>query len=130
VDPVERQQTQWGEQVVVKAAGLSYPRHVSEEVDLLARALGAATEVYLFLDYGGTLAPGVPGELLRPESGVLTKLEQLGNEEAFSVFVLSGRTINELDRTLGVENIGMIGQRGFEIRRAYEETEYLSLIHI
>lgn len=124
VDPIERREARWREQVVVKAAGLSYPKHVSEEVDLLARALGAATEVYLFLDYGGTLAPGVPGELLHPEPGVLAKLEQLGNEEAFSVFVLSGRTVSELDRVLGVENIGLIGQRGFEIRREYEETEY------
>jgi len=110
--------------VVVKASGLSYPKHVSEEVDLLARALGAAAEVFLFLDYGGTLAPGVPGEMLHPEPGVLTKLEQLGNEETFSVFVLSGRTVGELDTILGVENIGLIGQRGFEIRRKYSETEY------
>jgi len=112
------------ERVVVKAAGLSYPKHVSEEVDLLARALGAAAEVFLFLDYGGTLAPGAPGELLPPEPGVLTKLEQLGNEEFFSVFVLSGRTVGELDAVLGVENIGLIGQRGFEIRRPYSKIEH------
>jgi len=110
--------------LVIKVAGLSYPKHVSEEVDLLARALGAAQDVFLFLDYGGTLAPGVPGELLHPEPGVLEKLEQLGNEDAFSVFVLSGRTVGELDSVLGVENIGLIGQRGFEIRREYSETEY------
>jgi trehalose-phosphatase len=113
-----------GERVVVKAAGLSYPRHVSEEVDLLARALGAAQEVFLFLDYGGTLVSGVPGEVCHPAPGVLAKLEQLGNEEAFSVYVLSGRTVNELDSLLGVENIGLIGQRGFEIRHEYSETEY------
>ena len=113
-----------GEQVVVKAAGLSYPKHVSEEVDLLAHALGAAAEVFLFLDYGGTLAPGAPGEMLHPEPGVLAKLEQLGKEETFSVYVLSGRTVDELDTLLGVENIGLIGQRGFEIRREHSETEY------
>jgi len=110
--------------LVIKVAGLSYPKHVSEEVDLLARALGAAQDVFLFLDYGGTLAPGVPGELIHPEPGVLEKLEQLGNEDAFSVFVLSGRTVDELDSLLGVENIGLIGQRGFEIKREYSETEY------
>jgi trehalose 6-phosphate phosphatase len=38
--------------------------------------------------------------------------------------VLSGRTVDELDGLLGIENIGLIGQRGFEIRRAYSETEY------
>jgi len=105
-------------------AGLAYPRHVSEEVDLLAGALGAAREVYLFLDYGGTLAPGAPGELIHPEPGVLEKLAQLGREDAFSVFVLSGRTVDELNDLLGIEEVGLIGQRGFEIRRPFCETEY------
>jgi trehalose 6-phosphate phosphatase len=110
--------------LVVKATGLSYPKHVSEEVDLLARALGAAGSVYVFLDYGGTLAPGVPGETINPDPGVLAKLEQLGGEDSFSVFVLSGRTVEELDSLLGVENIGLIGQRGFEIRREYSKIEH------
>jgi trehalose 6-phosphate phosphatase len=110
--------------VVIKATGLSYPKHVSEEVDLLARALGAARDVYLFLDYGGTLAPGIPGETIHPEPGVLAKLEQLGNEDSFSVFVLSGRTVEELDSLLGIDNIGLIGQRGFEIRHEYSDIEH------
>lgn len=110
--------------MVVRVAGLSYPRHVSEEVDLLADALGAAREVFLFLDYGGTLAPGVPGELIHPEPGVLEKLEQLGDEDFFSVFVLSGRTVSELRSMLGIDNVGLIGQRGFEIQRKHSEIEY------
>jgi trehalose-phosphatase len=110
--------------LVVRIAGLAYPRHVSEEVDLLAGALGAARDVYLFLDYGGTLAQGVPGEIIHPEPGVLEKLEQLGNEPAFHVFVVSGKTVDELDDLLGVENIGLIGQRGFEIRRPFSGIEY------
>lgn len=110
--------------MVVKVAGLAYPRHVSEEVDLLARALGAAAEVYLFLDYGGTLVPGRPDSDPIPDDGVRAKLEQLGNEDSFSVFVLSGRTVDELDDLLRVDNIGLIGQRGFEIRRVHSETEY------
>lgn len=108
---------------------LSYPKHVSEEVDLLARALGAAAEVYLFVDYGGTLVSGSPatesgpsGAL--PDADVLAKLEQLGNEDSFSVFVLSGRSVDELERDLGVENIHLIGQQGFEIRMKYSEIEY------
>ena len=110
--------------MVVKVASLSYPRHVSEEVDLLAQALGAAREVYLFVDYGGTLAPGLPGEDAYPDPAVLAKLEQLGNEDTFNVFVLSGRTVDELDSLMGVESIGLIGQRGFEIRRGSSKIEY------
>jgi trehalose 6-phosphate phosphatase len=110
--------------MVVKVAGLAYPKHVSEEVDLLARALGAAAEVYLFLDYGGTLIPGGNNGDSYPDEGVRAKLEQLGNEDSFSVFVLSGRTVDELDGLLAVDNIGLIGQRGFEIRRPFSETEF------
>jgi trehalose 6-phosphate phosphatase len=110
--------------MVVKVAGLSYPKHVSEEVDLLAQALGAAAEVYLFLDYGGTLVADSPDDVIVPPEALRTKLEQLGNEDSFSVFVLSGRTVDELDELLMVDNIGLVGQRGFEIRRAFSETEY------
>jgi trehalose 6-phosphate phosphatase len=124
ITPAAPQRGHQGEQLVVRIAGLAYPRHVSEEVDLLAGALGAAGEVYLFLDYGGTLAPGIPGEIIHPEPGVIEKLEQLGEEDAFQVFVLSGKTVAELDSVLGVENIGLIGQGGFEIRRPYSDVEY------
>jgi len=101
--------------MVVEVSGLEYPRHVTEEVDLLSRALGAAGRVYLFLDYDGTLVSGPRGEAIRPPSSVLRRLTQLGEVESFSVFIMSGRPVEELRRLVGIPSIGYIGQRGFEI---------------
>jgi trehalose-phosphatase len=108
--------------MVTKVSGLEYPRHLSEEVDLLARALGAAANVYLFLDYGGTLVPLEAGPDARPEREVLRKIEQISDVDSFSTFVISGRTVDELDALLGIPNVGLVGQRGFEIRRVDEPT--------
>jgi trehalose 6-phosphate phosphatase len=108
--------------VVTKVSGLDYPKHVSEEIDLLARALGSAATVYLFLDYGGTLVPVGAGPDARPDPEVLRKIEQISDVESFSTFVISGRTVDELDRLLGIPNVGLVGQQGFEIRRVDEPT--------
>ncbi|MBM3308351.1 MAG: trehalose-phosphatase [Candidatus Eisenbacteria bacterium] len=99
---------------------LAYPNHVSEEVDLLARALGSATEVFLFVDYRGTLVPGdgTGGRAPAPAPEVRSKLEQLAGEDAFNVFVVSRRCVSELDDLLRVPGLGFVGQGGFEIRGA------------
>jgi trehalose 6-phosphate phosphatase len=107
--------------MVTKVSGLGYPKHVSEEIDLLARALGAATNVYLFLDYGGTLVPVGARPGTRPAREVLSKIRQISDVESFSTYVVSGRTVDELDALLGVPNVGLVGQRGFEIRRVDED---------
>jgi len=101
--------------MVVEVNALEYPRHVTEEVDLLSSALGAARRVYLFLDYDGTLVSGPRGDAIRPPSSVLRRLTQLGEVDSFSVFLISGRPVEELRRLVGVPSIGYIGQRGFEI---------------
>jgi trehalose 6-phosphate phosphatase len=103
---------------------LAYPKHVSEEVDLLSRALGDAYRVFLFIDYDGTLVPQWDGVEAEPSPSLLGKLEQLSHVESFSVYVMSGRTIHELDGLLGLEDVGLIGQSGFEIRRPGGETTY------
>jgi len=105
--------------MIQSASELSYPKHVSE-VDLLARALGSAGEVFLFVDYGGTLVPdsGGDGIARRPSRAVRAKLEQLANEAAFSVFVVSRRCVSQLERLVDVSDVGFVGQGGFEIRSA------------
>jgi trehalose 6-phosphate phosphatase len=102
--------------MIPSAPELAYPRHVSEEVDLLARALGSAAEVFLFLDYGGTLVPGSRGESPPPTPELRSKLGQLAQEDAFSVFVVSRRRVADLDELLGIPELGFVGQGGFEIR--------------
>jgi trehalose-phosphatase len=103
---------------------LAFPKHVSEEVDLLSRALGDAYRVFLFADYDGTLMPHGGSRDARPPATLLRRLDQLSHVEAFSIFVMSGRTIEELDGLLGLDDVGLIGQRGFEIRKPGGETTH------
>jgi trehalose-phosphatase len=111
--------------MIPSASELAYPKHVSEEVDLLARALGSAGEVFLFVDYGGTLVPdGGDGIARRPSRAVRAKLEQLANEAAFSVFVVSRRCVSQLERLVDVPDVGFVGQGGFEIRGADGDAFY------
>lgn len=108
-------------QVAVNTFNLTYPKHVSEEIDLLSRALGRAYRVYIFADYGGTLVPSEDGNdadpNARPPEDLLRRLEQLAQVSCFSIYVLSGRPMTELDELVGVEGVGLIGQGGFEIRK-------------
>ena len=100
---------------MLKSVGLEYPRHLSEEVGVLSRALGGAISVRLFLDYDGTLVSGPRNAPLRPSEGVLEKLRQLCKAEGFSVFIVSGRSVEELRSLVDVPGLGFIGRRGFEI---------------
>ncbi len=104
--------------MIVRAQSLSYPKHISEDVDLLAMALGSAAHLYLFLDYGGTLVPGAAERGTSPGLDVLDMLEQLCEVESCSVFIVSGRTVRELQSAMDhIPNLGFVGQGGFEIRR-------------
>lgn len=110
--------------MITELEQLTYPKHISEDIDLLAHALGSACQVFLFIDYGGTLTAGSAEEGSRPDEDVLRRLRQLADEPSFSVFVLSGGTVGELDALIGIEDIGLVGQRGLEIRRARSTIEY------
>ncbi|MFH1501774.1 MAG: trehalose-phosphatase [Candidatus Eisenbacteria bacterium] len=110
--------------MAVRTTNLSYPRHVSEEIDLLSRALGGAYRVFLFADYGGTLVPHGDGDDPCPTDDLLRRLEQLSHVESFSLYVSSGRPIAELDELLGLDDVGLIGQSGFEIRKPGGETTH------
>ncbi len=100
---------------MLKAVRLEYPRHLSEEIGVLSRALGGAINVRLFLDYDGTLVSGPRDAPLRPSKGILEKLRQLCKAEGFSVFIMSSRSIEELRSLVDVPELGFIGRRGFEI---------------
>ena len=110
--------------MVVETPRLSFPKHVTEEIDLLSRALGGAYRIFLFADYGGTLVPRGTSPDTEPPSFLLKRLEKLSHVDAFSVFVLSARTVDELDGMFGLDGVGLIGQGGFEIRKPGGETSY------
>ena len=101
--------------MIVRSVELAYPRHVSEEVDLLAEALSGAAHVFVFLDYSGTLVPNARERDVRPHPDVLRKLAQLASVQSFSVFVMGEQTVRELKDMVGIAGVGYIGQRGCEI---------------
>jgi trehalose 6-phosphate phosphatase len=103
--------------VVVDTTGLAFPKHVTEEIDLLSRALGNAYRIFLFADYGGTLVPNGVFPEAEPSPLLLKRLDRLSGVESFSIFVMSGKTVGELDAALGLADVGLIGQSGFEIRK-------------
>ncbi len=100
---------------MLKTVELEYPRHLSEETDLLSLALSGAVRVRLFVDYDGTLVSGTRDALVRPSEDVLDRLRELCEAEGFSVFVVSSRPVAELRTLVDVPGLGLIGQRGFEI---------------
>lgn len=109
--------------MAVKSPELAYPRHVSEDADLVARALGLASSVFLFLDYGGTLVPagrGSPG----PSVELVRCLSGLCDSTSMSVYVVSSRSADELRSALDVRGLNLIAQGGFEIQRWGEQTTY------
>jgi len=76
----------------------------------------AATHVLLLSDYDGTLTPIVN----RPEEAVLSpevaaKLRNLAEKPAFSVGIISGRSLSEVKALVGIEGIYYAGNHGLEI---------------
>ena len=101
--------------MTTKVEGLTYPKHVTEDAETLARALNDAFSVHLFLDYGGTLIEPDAGPGPRPAPHIRRKLARLSRSDAFSVYVMSSRSVGELRELVGTPGIGLIGQGGLEI---------------
>ena len=75
-----------------------------------------ASHVLLLSDYDGTLTPIVS----RPEEAILSsetreKLRALAKKPAFSVGIISGRSLSEIKALVGVEEIYYAGNHGLEI---------------
>ncbi len=73
--------------------------------------------IYLFLDYDGTLAPivGTPAEAHMSDRlrKLLLKLSMLTN---CRLAVISGRSLSDISKRVGVKNIVYVGNHGFEIK--------------
>ncbi len=91
-------------------------QHLFRAWESFASAVKAASHVLLLSDYDGTLTPivGRPEEaILAP--GVKEKLRALAEKSSFSVGIISGRALAEIESMVGIERIYYAGNHGLEI---------------
>ena len=73
--------------------------------------------LYLFLDYDGTLAPiaRTPGKAIMPDNvrDLLRRLSEMPNRK---IAVVSGRSLKDVSKRVGLKNIVYVGNHGFEIK--------------
>jgi trehalose 6-phosphate phosphatase len=78
---------------------------------------GAGGELWLFLDYDGTLVPIAPApELAVPDPGLLHLLVRLASIPRFRVAILSGRSLSSLQALLPIRGLILAGLYGIEIQ--------------
>jgi len=87
-----------------------------DNFDEVRSSIKAAKRVYVFLDYDGTLTPIVS----KPESATLSKrvstiLRSLSGPPSCRLAIVSGRSIVDLRRLVGIRTIHYLGNHGLEI---------------
>jgi trehalose-phosphatase len=103
----------------------SLPQHAffAPDIEVWCRT---AQQLFLALDYGGTLVPSAPyPEVAYPTPALRALLAQLAQTPRVKVVVVSGRPLSDLCAVLPVRGIAYIGTHGLELRTATGETRYL-----
>ena len=91
-------------------------KHLFEEWQNIQVRIQRTRNLFLFLDYDGTLTPIVsrPDLALCP-SGVKRHLEKLRDLPRVSLAVISGRSIEDVRDKIGVSGITYVGNHGLEV---------------
>jgi len=88
---------------------------------ILKKNINQAENVFLFLDYDGTLAPfhPMPEEAYALETSIemLNKLSKLGK---YKLSFVSGRKLSGLQQMLEIENANYAGSHGLEVKLTFE----------
>jgi trehalose 6-phosphate synthase/phosphatase len=90
----------------------------------LAQAYKAANKRLILLDYEGTLAPfgSVSNTVLTNMDRVTNTLNDLLADDKNLVYIMSGRTLEELEMLFGrVPGVGMIAENGCYLREMYTD---------
>ena len=91
-------------------------QHLFQEWEVFSSDIRAATHILFLSDYDGTLTP-IAG---RPEEAVLSpevreKLHALAERPEFSVGIVSGRSLSEVEALVGIKELYYAGNHGLEI---------------
>ncbi len=86
------------------------------EIEKVKSRLQKAERFFLFLDFDGTLAPIVktPQEAYL-DSSVKKILKKISENKNFILGIISGRTIKDVKKRVGIKNILYAGNHGLEI---------------
>jgi trehalose-phosphatase len=90
---------------------------LSHLIDALSQRLESRKRLLLMLDYDGTLTPIVS----RPQDAILSEstrnlIVRLSRLENIKIFIISGRSLKEIRKLVGITNIGYVGNHGFELK--------------
>ncbi len=91
-------------------------QHLFKSWEALSHIIADTSHILLLSDYDGTLTPIVS----RPEEAVLSpevraKLRALADKSAFTIGIISGRSLAEIQVMVGLRGIYYSGNHGFEI---------------
>jgi len=91
-------------------------QHLFQSWESFSADITAASHILLLSDYDGTLTPivGRPDEAILPPE-VRGELRALAQKPAFSVGIISGRSLSEVKALVGIEGIYYAGNHGLEI---------------
>ncbi len=83
----------------------------------ISNQLRRCSTLYLFLDYDGTLVPIAD----TPEDALLSQerkqfLHKLSQYPEIQLWIISGRSIDDIRRLVGIDEIGYVGNHGLEIQ--------------
>ncbi|NQU73421.1 MAG: trehalose-phosphatase, partial [Candidatus Omnitrophica bacterium] len=92
-------------------------RYLSRAWDKICSDIKTAGHIFLALDYDGTLTPIVkkPGLALLSKT-TKKKLVNINRSRRFTVGIISGRAIDDIQKKVGIKNIYYGGNHGLEIR--------------
>jgi len=91
-------------------------KHILKDWDRTGAILGGKKGVLLLLDYDGTLSPiaASPG-LARLPRGTKRLLEVLKKNPFFTIAIISGRSLKEIKKQVGIKGIIYAGNHGLEM---------------
>lgn len=91
-------------------------KHLWEDWAGIRRRIQGAQNLFLFLDYDGTLAPiAATPDLAFCPPGAKAALKKLRDLDNVSLIIISGRSLEDVREKVGVPNIIYVGNHGLEI---------------
>jgi trehalose-phosphatase len=91
-------------------------KHLFEDWEKVQNRIQKALNVFLFLDYDGTLTPIVSRpDLARCPKEVKALLEKLRDFPKIALAIISGRSLEDLKQKIGVPGLIYVGNHGLEI---------------